>query len=57
MRATEAHEDARFIDCENRPTPTEGILVTYVEELSGPANSLGELIGGVADKRQRLVRA
>ena len=57
MRATEAHDRARSIEYENRPAPTEGILVTYVEELSGPANSLGELIGGVADKRQRLVRA
>ena len=57
MRATEAHEDARFIDCENRPTPTEGILVTYVEELIGPANWLSELIYGVADKRQQPVRA
>jgi len=117
MRATEAHEHVRFIDDENLPAPSEGILVTYVEELIGPAtantmaietieafedhgrvqdtierdldgarrtfdcftdagigyqeivavleregvekfaNSFGELIYGVADKRQRLVRA
>ena len=57
MRATEAHEHARSIDYENRPAPTEGILVTYVEELIGPANWLSELIYGVADKRQQLVRA
>ena len=57
MRATEAHEHERFIDYENLPAPTEGILITYVEELIGPASWLSELIDAVADKRQQLVRA
>ena len=57
MRATEAHEHARFIDDENLPAPTEGILVTYLEALAGPATSFGERSDGVAGKRRQLVRA
>ncbi len=39
MRATEADKHARFIDYENLPAATEGMLVTYVEELIDPATA------------------
>ena len=35
MSATEAHEHAPFIDYENLPAPTEGILISVVNYESG----------------------
>jgi len=49
MSATEAHEHARFIDYENIPAPTEGILVTQFITVRSVARSRAfycEVLGG-----------
>ena len=49
MSATEAHEHAPFIDYENIPAPTEGILVTHFITVRSIARSrafYSEVLGG-----------
>ena len=49
MSATEAHEHAPFIDYENLPAPTEGILVTQFITVRSVARSrafYSEVLGG-----------
>ena len=49
MSATEAHEPAPFIDYENLPAPTEGILVTQFITVRSVARSrafYSEVLGG-----------
>jgi catechol 2,3-dioxygenase-like lactoylglutathione lyase family enzyme len=49
MSATEAHEDGPFIDYENLPAPTEGILVTHFIIVRNVARSrafYSEVLGG-----------
>ena len=49
MSATEAHEDAPFIDYENLPAPTEGMLVTQFITVRSVARSrafYSEVLGG-----------
>jgi len=49
MGATEAHEPAPFIDYENLPAPTEGILVTQFITVRSVARSrafYSEVLGG-----------
>ncbi len=49
MSLTEAHEHAPFIDYENLPAPTEGILVTHFITVRSVARSrafYSEVLGG-----------
>ncbi len=49
MSATEAHEQAPFIDYENLPTPTEGVLLTQFITVRSVARSrafYSEVLGG-----------
>ena len=49
MSATDAHEHAPFIDYENLPAPTEGVLVTHFITVRSVARSrafYSEVLGG-----------
>ena len=56
MGATEAHEPAPFIDYENLPAPTEGILVTHFITVRSVARSrafYSEVLDGHRQQEQQ----